>query len=162
MTRFKKQRIDLLLKILFMSYLSSLCFSCTRNVFYDQYQIITGLWEKEKEYYFTYSIDDNDAHYNISVKIRNNNYYPYQNLWLFCTEEQPVGPARRDTIECILADDYGKWYGTGISIYNSIFSIRKNYIFPYKGQYTFTIQQGMREDRLNGIEEVGLIIEKID
>jgi len=138
------------------------CLSCSQTVFYDQYQIIEGAWNKEKEFYFTYNIDDNSAHYNLHIHVRNNNRYQYQNLWLFCAEEQPVGPIQRDTVECLLADEYGEWYGTGISIFHLTIPIRTNYIFPHKGQYTFIIRQGMRDNRLRGIEEIGLTIEKID
>lgn len=137
------------------------CFSCTSTDFYNQYQIIDQKWEKEKEFYFTFEIEDNSSLYNLSIEIRNNNLYPYQNLWLFCTEEQPVGPIWRDTIECMLADDFGKWYGKGMSIYQLSIPVRTTYKFPYKGQYTFSIRQGMRDNQLPGIEEIGVRIEKI-
>ncbi|MDR1332683.1 MAG: gliding motility lipoprotein GldH [Tannerella sp.] len=149
-------------RVLLAVYMSACCFACSQSAFYDQYQMVEGAWEKEKEFYFTYNIDDNSAHYNLYINVRNNNFYPYQNLWLFCTEEQPVGPIRRDTVECLLADDFGKWFGTGISIFHLTIPIRMGYAFPHKGQYTFCIRQGMRDSRLKGIEEIGLTIEKTD
>ena len=82
--------------------------------------------------------------------------YPYQNLWVFCSEELPIGPLKRDTIECLLADEFGKWYGDGISLFQSSFPIRSAYYFPVKGQYTFSFRQGMRNDQLPGIQEIGL------
>ncbi|MDR0348990.1 MAG: gliding motility lipoprotein GldH [Tannerella sp.] len=136
-------------------------FSCTQTDFYNQYQVIDQKWEKGKEFYFTFNIEDNTSLYNLSIETRNNNTYPYQNLWLFCTEEQPIGPIWRDTVECMLADDFGKWYGTGLSIYHLSTPVRSNYKFPGKGQYTFSIRQGMRDNYLKGIEEIGLRIEKI-
>jgi len=136
------------------------CIACTSTTFYEQYQMIDNAWGKEKEFYFTYNIDDNSVPYNIYISIRNNNNYPYRNLWLFCSEEQPVGPVARDTIECMLGDEFGKWYGTGISIFHISIPLRTDYIFPHKGQYTFGIRQGMRENQLNGIEEIGLTITK--
>ncbi|MDR2919514.1 MAG: gliding motility lipoprotein GldH [Tannerella sp.] len=147
--------------IIFSVSLCLFCFSCTSTDFYNQYQIIDEKWEKEKEFYFTFEIEDNSSLYNLSVEIRNNNSYPYQNLWLFCTEEQPVGPIWRDTIECTLADDFGKWYGTGMSIFHQSIPIRTTYKFPYKSQYTFSIRQGMRDSNLQGIEEIGVRIEKV-
>lgn len=107
-----------------------------------------------------YEIEDNTIPYNLSLEIRNNNRYPYQNLWLFCVEEQPVGPVRRDTFECMLADEYGKWKGSGISIHHLSVPIRTKHIFPHKGRYVFSVRQGMREEKLKGIEEIGLHIEK--
>lgn len=86
--------------------------------------------------------------------------YPYQNLWLFCNEELPFGPLIRDTIECTLADEYGKWFGHGISLFQSSFPIRKQYLFPHTGQYTFSFRQGMRDDALTGIQEIGFRVVK--
>lgn len=96
--------------------------------------------------------------YDLTLEIRNNNLYPYQNLWLFCNEERPIGSLQRDTIECILADEFGKWYGHGISLYQSSFPIRSQYRFPHVGQYTFSFRQGMRDDALKGIQEIGFTV----
>ena len=95
----------------------------------------------------------------MTLDIRNNNKYPYQNLWLFCNEEPPIGTLMRDTIECLLADEFGKWHGHGISLYESSFPIRTNYRFPYPGQYTFSFRQGMRDSVIVGIQEIGLRIQ---
>lgn len=137
-----------------------ICLACTNSVYYDQYQSMENPWNKNKEIFFTYEIEDQSVSYNLSLQIRNNNLYPYQNLWLFLEEKQPDGHVLRDTIECILADSYGKWIGSGISIYHLTVPIRTRYTFPQKGQYTFAVQQGMRDDWLKGIEQLGLRIEK--
>jgi gliding motility-associated lipoprotein GldH len=136
-------------------------FACTNRTLYNQYQVIDPVeWSKDREYFFTFHIDDITVPYNITFEVRNNNLYPYQNLWIFYTEEPPVGDIRRDTLECQLADEYGKWYGDGISLYQSGFPIRSHYYFPLKGQYTFSFRQGMRNDKLRGIQEIGLRIEQ--
>lgn len=134
-----------------------ICFSCNEpTIVYEQYQVIeNALWEKDKEYYFTFEITDTSVTYDLELEVRNNNLYPYQNLWLFCSEELPIGPLQKDTVEFMLADDYGKWLGRGISLFQSCIPIRKNYTFPSKGQYTFSFRQGMRNDALPGIQEIG-------
>ena len=137
----------------------SLFFSCEKPPLYDQYQAINNItWEKDKAYYFTFEVKDISVPYDLTLKVRNNNLYPYQNLWIFCNEEWPIGPLRRDTIECILADEFGKWYGHGISLYQSSFPIHSQYKFPHAGQYTFSFRQGMRDDALKGIQEIGFSI----
>lgn len=135
----------------------ALFFSCEQNAIYDRYQAIKDTsWAKEKVYYFTFFIDDISVPYDLTLEVRNNNMYPYQNLWVFCNEELPIGPLKKDTIECLLADEFGKWYGHGISLFQSSFPIRTNYHFPIQGQYTFSFQQGMRNEQLPGIQEIGL------
>ena len=136
------------------------CLSCTKSVYFEKYQTIDNPWDKNKEYFFTCEIDDPSVSYNLSLQIRNNNLYPYQNLWLFLAEEQSDGYVQRDTVECMLADEYGKWRGTGISIYHLNIPIRSKYTFPQQGKYTFAIRQGMRDDQLKGIEQIGVRIEK--
>lgn len=135
-------------------------FSCSSPSVYDQYQELERAeWPKEKVYYFTFTIDDITVPYDISLNIRNNNQYSYRNLWLLTSEEKPIGELSRDTIDCLLADEFGKWQGKGISIYHSTILLRKQYYFPLEGQYTFGIRQGMRNDVLHGIEKIGLYIE---
>lgn len=136
-------------------------FSCEQKAVYEQYQAIHNTtWEKNKEYYFTFQIEDISVPYNLTLEVRNNNLYPYQNLWIFCNEEQPIGPLKRDTLECILADEYGKWHGHGISLFQSSFPVRTHYKFQHTGQYTFSFRQGMRCDALKGIQEIGFRVEK--
>ena len=140
-------------------FVCSLLFSCSENALYFQYQVIQDTaWEKSKVYYFTFFVEDTTTAYTVLLDIRNNNRYPYQNLWLFSNEEPPIGPLVRDTIECLLADEFGKWYGHGISLYESTFPIRENYRFPCPGQYTFSFRQGMRDSILPGIQEIGICI----
>lgn len=131
--------------------------TCTQPAIYDQFQSVEDkMWDKNKVYYFTFMIENNRIPYDLTLAVRNNNIYPYQNLWLFCNEEPPIGPLKRDTVEYMLADDFGKWYGHGISLFLSTFPLRTNYYFPYPGQYTFSFQQGMRNNHLEGIQEIGL------
>ena len=62
----------------------SLSFSCENPALYDQYQAINNItWEKDKEYYFTFEVKDISVPYDLTLEVRNNNLYPYQNLWLF-------------------------------------------------------------------------------
>ena len=135
-------------------------FSCKKAVYFEKYQTIDNPWDKNKEYFFTCEPEDLPVSYNLSLQIRNNNLYPYRNLWLFYAIESLEGPVLRDTVECLLADDYGKWMGSGISIYHLSVPIRSGYTFPQAGPYTFTVRHGMRDEQLKGIEQIGVRIEK--
>lgn len=138
------------------------CYSCDDATVYDQYQSIENAsWKKDVPYDFEFEVADTTALYNLTIQIRNNNLYPYQNLWLFSTEQQANGVVNRDTIECILADDYGKWYGSGISLYQISFPLRTGYRFPEAGKYSFSFRHGMRSDELMGIQDIGFKVEKV-
>jgi gliding motility-associated lipoprotein GldH len=134
--------------------------SCAKDTVYNQYAVIEDYaWDKKTEYFFNFKITDNAIPYNISLNLRNNNLYPFKNLWLFYDIKLPDGSLVNDTLEVILADDFGKWTGKGISIYHNEFRLQTAYLFPDTGQYMIVFRQGMRENLLKGIENIGLMIE---
>jgi len=150
-----------LIFILFTMF-SGIYLSCGRDTVFNQYQPVQHkIWDKQSEYFFTFRISDNNIPYNIFIQVRNNSLYPYQNLWLFCEEKRPDGVSVRDTTEFMLADDFGKWTGNGITLFQNSFLYKQACLFPDTGQYTIAIRQGMREDELKGIEDIGLVIKKI-
>ncbi|MDL2265873.1 gliding motility lipoprotein GldH [Parabacteroides sp. OttesenSCG-928-G21] len=150
----------LLLCVLFIG-ISLLSVSCSRSAVYDKYQTINNSrWEKDAEYYFTFEITDITVPYDLTLEVRNNSFYPFQNLWLFSNEENGNGSVRRDTFELLLADDFGKWHGKGISIFQLGVPLYKQYYFPEEGEYTIGFRQGMRQDELPGIQGIGLRVEK--
>ena len=131
--------------------------ACKRPVLYESYQQIENKsWHKEKAYCFDFLVEDSTRSYNIDVEVRNNSFYPYQNLWLLCTIQKDSLPIVQDTINCELADNNGKWHGNGISIFQNSFSLHKGFRFIETGNYTVCIKHGMRKDSLSGIREIGL------
>ncbi len=133
--------------------------SCVYPV-YEKYQAVEqGVWDKDSVYHFSFEIADASVPYDLIMEIRNNNQYPFQNLWLLGQTVYPDSTMRRDTIEYMLADDYGNWYGNGISIYQLSLPLRERFFFPERGTYTFGFRQGMRKDKLPGIEGIGLRVE---
>lgn len=136
-----------------------LCFACEQPLYEKYQQIQHAVWEKDKEYFFTFEIADVSVPYNVILEVRNNNLYPYQNLWLFTKEEYPDGTFKRDTTEYMLADDYGKWYGQGFSVYQMSFPLYSNFYFSQEGEYTIAFNQAMRQDKLKGVQEIGIRVE---
>lgn len=136
--------------------LCTLFFSCDAPALYDYYQPLDNTtWEKNKEYFFSFDIKDTSIPYDLTLEIRNNNLYPYQNLWIICTEDQPVGPMRKDTLECKLTNEYGKWKGYGISLFQTSIPIKQKLHFSHTGLYTFAFRHIMRDEKLEGIQEIG-------
>lgn len=135
--------------------------SCDNPAVYDLFQPVDhATWNKDKAFYFTFEVKDKEIPYDLTLELRNNNFYPYRNIWITCKEEQPVGPLRNDTLEYMLADEFGKWKGKGISLFSSSFPVKKNYYFPHKGRYTFSFRHYMTDDELKGIHEIGFRVEK--
>lgn len=136
--------------------------SCDRNRLFEEFILIPDdVWNNSNVLHYNVNISDTTGAYDITIHIRNVNRYEYSNLYLFVTVHSPDGNSIRDTIEIILADDRGKWLGKGAaSIYTTAYPYKSNIRFPFRGIYTFDIEQAMRVNDLRYISDVGLRIEK--
>jgi gliding motility-associated lipoprotein GldH len=104
---------------------------------------------------------DTTTLHNFYINLRNGENYAYSNIYVFVELEFPNGKKSIDTVECILADPTGKWIGSGSgSIYDNRFLYQHGKQFPLSGRYKVNIQQGMRTDELNGINDVGFRISR--
>lgn len=138
--------------------------SCDGNRIYEENKTIpeTG-WTAENNLKFDVEIKDPSTPANFYINVRHADGYPYGNLFLFITTKLPDGKSAIDTLECILADEKGKWIGKGLGdIYDNQIPFKKNMRFPQAGTYHFEIGQGMRVDNIPLIMDVGLRIEKVE
>jgi gliding motility-associated lipoprotein GldH len=138
--------------------------SCDRKRIFEENQPITNnLWDSNNKLKFTVDIMDTVNSNNFYVNVRNADGYPYNNLFLFIKTTFPNGKVAIDTMECVLADEKGKWLGSGMGdIYDNQIPFKRNVRFPMSGKYTFELQQGMRLDNIPLIMDVGLRIEKAE
>lgn len=150
--------------------LSVLFLSCDKNRVFDEYQEIDGSWHKGQKVTFAFDQNDTITNYNMFVNIRNNNSYPFNNLFLIVSLLQPDGVTKVDTLEYQMAKEDGTLLGDGFSdIKESKLWYKENTRFPKVGKYTVNIQQAVREtgkvsgiEQLQGISEVGFRIEKAE
>jgi gliding motility-associated lipoprotein GldH len=118
-------------------------------------------WNSMDPISFEWDVVDLDLRYNAFIDIRHNADYPYSNLYLFLDFTFPNGKQRKDTLACILADQRGRWYGSGIGdIIDHRVSFRENLEFPINGKYRLKVAHGMRQDLLPGITDLGFRLEK--
>ncbi|MCL2650467.1 MAG: gliding motility lipoprotein GldH [Candidatus Azobacteroides sp.] len=135
--------------------------ACTNKNTYTCFRSFKNAeWDKDSIPHFEINISDTINPHQIFVETRNNNLYPYQNIWLFIEIKTPSGNIRKDTLSFDLADNFGKWYGKGINIHRLVVPYEKSIIFRQQGNYTFSIRHGMRDDVLKGISEVGIKLTK--
>lgn len=138
--------------------------ACDINRVFEEYQPIhEGNWHKDSLVVFDIPISDSLQNNNLYINIRNDINYGYSNLWLFVEIEQPGGMAVKDTFEMVLAEPSGKWLGEGFGGLKTRQAIyRSNVFFPNSGDYKISLQQGMRETILEGINDVGFRVEKMN
>lgn len=136
--------------------------SCNTNTVYNNNVTlpIEG-WYKNNAVVFNIYINDSVNNHMFTLSIRNSINYRYSNLYLFLLTEFPNGNISKDTIECILANNEGKWLGKGWGdTKENKITLKSDLRFPLTGEYKFLVQQAMRVDTLFGINDIGLSVIK--
>jgi gliding motility-associated lipoprotein GldH len=143
-------------------FISIVLASCgQKDFFLRNMPVEKGLWPSDHFYRFEVPVRDTAGSYNIYLQVRNDGRYEYSNLWLFILTNSPTGASIRDTVECRLADEQGRWQGKGSGgKYSLEIPLRYRVKFPNAGVYLFEIDQGMRDKELKYITDLGLRIEK--
>ena len=136
--------------------------ACNANTVYDNsVRVAEPVWYADSVARFEVLIEDTTLDYQSGVLIRNSGDYSYQNLWLFITEIAPDSTVTCDTVQYFLADNYGRWLGSGIgSLYTNVYYYEEDLHYSQEGVYTYEIRQGMRDEELKGITNIGMRILK--
>ncbi len=139
--------------------------SCGPEVMYKQSVEVpqTG-WHKDTVAIFKSEVTDLESTCHVLLQVSNNAKYSYSNLWFFVDAVSPSGHRQRDTLECLMADKRGDWYGESSifdrDTYKSLHPYKMNIRFPEKGEYKYFVVQGMRDTILTGIHSVGIEVVK--
>lgn len=145
-------------RLLILLCLPLLITACNRGVVSSDHQDLPEHgWSMTDTIRLTLDVKDSTLTYDLAVLLRHSDQYTYQNLWLFVQAQDSLSPVQRDTVMACLADDRGQWLGTRAGRYYSGYVIMARGItFPATGAYTFAIVQGMRDEVIRGIADVGL------
>lgn len=141
--------------------------SCTDIDLYEKHASIPKHeWKADFKPQFTFSIQDTSAVYDVMLILRHNEKYRYNNIWVKLSIQSPGDSAQTIRIEKTLATNKDGWLATAMDdIYDHRISINNelaenNISFKTPGEYTFTLQQDMREDPLLHVMNAGLRVEK--
>ena len=143
-------------KVVLLAVISLLLLSCQQEVVFTEFKALPGCgWEADSMVKFIPVLEDSIAVYNMQLTVRHTDRYAYQNLWLFVDVKHDSVLLRRDTIEAMVANDRGEWLGSGMSKYTLPLLYVEN-VQLQNGEYEVVVQQGMREEVLQGITDLGL------
>jgi gliding motility-associated lipoprotein GldH len=142
--------------------------SCDNKRVFDEYKEFDGTWNKDSIVSFEFEQQDTVKLYDMFINIRNNNDYPFSNLYLIVEMQQPgTNVTQVDTLEYQMAEADGTLLGEGMTdIKESKLWYKEKQRFPKPGKYKINIQQAVRESgqvpgvqELEGVMEVGFRIE---
>jgi len=158
----KTNFIGLLLLFLFLT-------SCDKKQFYSEHKELDGSWKKSDTLRFTFEQKDTIKPYNLFLAVRNNNDYPFNNMYLIVSLKEPgkKPTIKIDTLEYQMANVDGTLLGEGFSdVKESKLWYLENYVFNRIGNYKVEVVQAVRATgevkgvaELKGITELGLRIE---
>jgi len=135
-------------------------FSCSEPPFYEKvYSFENKEWKQDEKLKFEVEITDLDEPYDFTLFVRTTTDYKYNNLWLFMKTEAPDGSSGREPFQLVISNPDGSWVGnkTGTIVETPLsFSKRK---LPLKGKYTFTIEQGVTESKVDEILDLGFRVD---
>jgi len=119
----------------------------------------SAVWESNDSLVFNFNIEDTTNYFDFSILIRNTENYQWSNIYLFSDLTFPNGKKRTDTIEVLLADQYGYWLGNNSGTFITTAAKFMNHRrFPLTGDYKLAITHGMREKTLTEVSDVGIKI----
>ena len=148
------------MKKVLLAIISLLFIACQHNVVYTEFKSIPNKgWHSDSAIHFDAVLTDSLSDYTVTMTMRHTDRYAYQNLWLFVDIVQDSLLLRRDTVNAMLADNQGKWYGSGVFVKELEMVYLNNIVLPL-GEYQIVLQQAMRTEMLNGISDIGLKIIK--
>jgi gliding motility-associated lipoprotein GldH len=150
--------------------LALLIISCDKKSVFDEYKSVGNAWHQDSIITFKLPKLESDKSYNLFVNVRDNNDYPFDNLFLIVSLEQPNKKVLVDTLEYKMANPDGTLMGDGFSdIKESKLFYKEKVAFKLKGDYKVHIQQAVRQtgkvsgvNDLKGITEVGFRVESLD
>jgi len=132
-------------------------------VFQADVPIADESWDRAFKPKFSFTINDSVSKHDVYIDVRHSGDYPFSSLYVFVDLEGPGGRAARDTVECLLSDPTGKWYGKGQGFifadrYQAHVLYKLGNRFPAAGEYTITLEQAMRTEKLPGVLDVGISV----
>lgn len=142
---------------------------CQGDTEIRSYQDLPNGWAMGEKARFSFSDIAQDMPYNLFIYVRNNDAYPFSNIFILASVLQGEQEIMRDTLEYAMAAPDGQWLGKGfLSLKESKLWWRENYRFPTAGKYTIVLEQAMRNqeavaglEKLDGIVSLGLGLQAV-
>lgn len=144
-----------------------LVISCDKNRVFDEYKSVGDSWHKDSIVSFELPQLNQEKKFNLFVTLRDNNEYPFNNVFLIVSMEQPNKKVLVDTLEYQMTEADGSLLGDGFTdVKESKLFYKENVMFNLKGKYKVNIQHANRQTgkvpgvtKLEGISDVGFRIE---
>lgn len=119
-------------------------------------------WSYETIPAFEFEIQDTTLFYQAFVNLQIiEDAFKYKNIYILVHLRDPDGVEVQNRVNLVLADNNGKWHGSGSSSLKSFkLPIATALKFPKTGRYTIGFEQNTRDSVLHAVNYVGLTLQK--
>lgn len=137
------------MKVRLLLGLCSFLLSChsKNDTIYSKREAFENGWSYDKPIRFIVSLEemDKNQYLDFFLLLRNNDSYPFENLFLIANFKDPKTVFYRDTLEYLMADKVGRSLGSGFgSNKKSKLVLKEKYPIPSKGPFEVEIRHAMR------------------
>lgn len=136
--------------------------SCdTIDVYEKTEAFSTHDWSSSEKISFVFTITDTVSSYNLFAVVRHTDAYHFNNMWLQLTTVSPDNKVTDQQVKLKLGDNQ-RWLGSPMDdIIEHRVLMNRYPVKLHAGNYTFTMQQIMREDPLQYVMNAGIRVEKV-
>ena len=142
--------------------------SCRNEALFNQYNSLPMAWHKDSTIKFNFQIKDTSARYNTYIKVRLNDKYMFNNIFVITALENAEGLLLIDTLEYPMASNEGELIGRKfINIVENKLLHKENFVLVKDVEYKLSIKHAMRLinieeglESLEGILDIGYSVEK--
>lgn len=154
--------------LIFSVLILSLIFACDKPQYFMDYRNFEGHWPASEKVVFDIEASI-DQPVNMMIYIRNNQQYPFSNLFLIARLKMGDSLLLCDTLEYAMANAQGQWLGKGfLEVKESKLWWKENYELPTTENLNVQLEYALRfngsesgMDPLKGIVSVGFAVEEI-
>lgn len=139
----------------------SACSLNNKEVVYAYYTSLDGSsWDRDEELFFSFDIENPNDSYSVYLDIRYTSTFLYQNIVLGIVKESPLREFNGVTKDIVVRGKVASKRSGGYHIYTTTELLEEGGVFPQQGVYTISVRHLMANKSIEGIEEVGIRIER--
>ena len=138
--------------------------SCVDNAIVDNFFAIPNQhWTYAQPIKTAVEINNTSKKYNVFINLRHTYAYKYANIWFKVSIVNPDKTKQTERIEFNLASPDGAWLGTTAgNLFTCQLPYKQNFSFALKGKYLIVVEQNMRDNPLDGVNDLGLRVEQVE
>lgn len=137
--------------------------SCSQStIFEKQYVLQDGIWTYDEVLNFSFEITDTSKLYDVFLELEHSTNYEFENLYINIITSYPDSKQDTQMVSLELANAIGMWLGDcGKHTCELNIPIQQKVFFIQEGAYSISLEQYMRKEALQNVNELGLKIEAV-